>query len=207
MSFLVSVLLIWLVAVISPGPNLFLVLRYSLIGQRPQALAAAAGIASGTMVWGLAGLLGIVSLFVTFPQLFLFLKLAGAAYLAFTGLKMLRAAWRNDYSPATAEAPKTKASPRRAYGAGVVTNLSNPKTAIFVSALFAAAMPESLPLPYGLLGVGVMASVSIVWYSLVAFLFTTQRVSKMAHRIRRWIDGIAGLAFLLFAGRLVLDRR
>ena len=206
MVFLGSILVIWALAVVSPGPNLFLVLRYSLSGQRPSGLAAAAGIACGTFLWGLAGLLGLASLFQAAPALFLVMKIFGASYLAYCGAKMLKAAWANSYEETITDGTSQR-SLAKAFRSGLVTNLSNPKTAIFVTALFAAAMPQSLPLPYGLGGVFLMMVISVAWYGLVALLFSSRRVSAMAKSIHRSIDAIAGVAFLLFAGKLVLSQK
>ena len=170
-------------------------------------MAAAGGIACGTFLWGLAGLFGLASLFQAAPSLFLIMKMCGAGYLAYCGVKMLRAALANSYAEEISEGTSQR-SIGKAFRTGLVTNLSNPKTAIFVTALFSAAMPQSLPLfPYGVMGVFLMMSISIAWYGLIALFFSSQRVSAMAKSIRRSIDTIAGVAFLLFAGKLVLSQK
>ena len=206
MVFLGSIFVIWALAVVSPGPNLFLVLRYSLSGERRSGLAAVGGIACGTFLWGLAGLLGLTSLFQTAPTLFLVMKLCGASYLAYCGVKMLKAAIANRYEE-TITVGTSQRSVATAFRSGLVTNLSNPKSAIFVTALFAAAMPHPLPLAYGLCGVLLMMSISIIWYGLVALLFSSRRASAMAKTIRRTIDAVAGAAFLIFAGKLMLSQK
>ncbi|WP_319530257.1 LysE family transporter [uncultured Cohaesibacter sp.] len=205
MDFLLAVLLVWALAVVSPGPNFFLILRYSLIGRRSEALLAALGIAGGTFVWGVAGWLGIASLFKSFPELFMGIKLLGAAYLVFVGVKMLRAAIINRYA-ASITPEDSPPSLIRAFRSGAITNLSNPKTALFVSALFAAAMPEGISVWLGLGGALTMVAISIFWYGMVAFALTTPAVSRRAMHLRRWIDAFAGAAFLLFAGKLALSR-
>ena len=84
---LLSLALLWSVAVITPGPNFFTTAQLAAGCSRRHGLFAALGVASGTLLWGLAGGLGIKSLFSAAPALFVLFKVAGGCYLIYLGLK------------------------------------------------------------------------------------------------------------------------
>ena len=84
--YLVTVAGIWAIAVATPGPNFIVVARSALSGSRIAAFAAVAGVTTGTLIWGLAGWLGISALFAAAPTAYIVLKLAGGTYLLFLGL-------------------------------------------------------------------------------------------------------------------------
>ena len=87
---LLSLALLWTVAVITPGPNFFTTAQLAASCSRRHGLFAALGVASGTVLWGLAGGLGIKSLFTAAPALYLAFKIAGGCYLIYLGLKQFR---------------------------------------------------------------------------------------------------------------------
>lgn len=73
--YLLTIAGIWAIAAATPGPNFFVVAQSALSGSRMAALAAAAGVATGTLVWGFAGWLGISAMFSAVPTAYLLLKL------------------------------------------------------------------------------------------------------------------------------------
>ena len=87
---LLSLALLWSVAVITPGPNFFTTAQLAAGCSRRHGLFAALGVASGTLLWGLAGGLGIKSLFSAAPALFVLFKVAGGCYLIYLGLKQFK---------------------------------------------------------------------------------------------------------------------
>jgi RhtB (resistance to homoserine/threonine) family protein len=199
-----SVAAIWTVAVVTPGPNFFLTVRTALGRSRPAALWNVLGIACGTVTWGLCGFFGLTLLFRAAPWLFGTLKLAGGGYLIYLGLKLIGGSLATPAEDAHAiDAP---AGAVAAWRAGLLTNLSNPKTAAFVTSLFAASMPAVAPVWLGLASVALMTSLSLAWYAAVACLFSIPRCTRFYRRARRWIDRSAGLIFIGFGARLAADR-
>ncbi|WP_275540461.1 LysE family translocator [Rhizobium tubonense] len=79
--YLLTVASIWTIAALTPGPNFLLVVRVGLTGPQIVAVAAVAGIITGTFFWGLAGWLGIGSLFTAAPFAYAVAKMAGGVYL------------------------------------------------------------------------------------------------------------------------------
>lgn len=85
-----------------------------------------------------------------------------------------------------------------AFWMGVVTTLTNPKSALFVASVFATVIPSHPSLKLGLLATIVMRGISLVWYGAVACLFATKSVSRACSRGRRRIDRAAGGFFIVF---------
>lgn len=204
--FLVSVATIWAVAAITPGPNFFIVVRTALEGSRNAALAVIAGVVLGTLSWGVAGWLGISALFAAAPFAYLFLKIAGGAYLLWLGAKLL---WRTCQG-ATGAGPdlaQPGLSARQAFLSGLATNLANPKSAFFVASLFAATLPAQHSWLQGAAAVATMVLVSSLWYTFVLIVLRNPAVAGAYMRGRRVIDAAAGAIFMGFGFKLLTSAR
>lgn len=202
---LLSLALLWTVAVITPGPNFFTTAQLAASCSRRHGLFAALGVASGTVLWGLAGGLGIKSLFTAAPALYLGFKIAGGCYLIYLGLKQFRR------KPAVAvDANGLAHEPTRslfsAYRLGFLGNMTNPKSALFVATIFATSMPATLPPALLALAVLTMASLSFCWYCSVALFFASSRVAGAYGRSRKWLERFAGSCYVLFGSHLLASR-
>ncbi len=194
-SMIWTVAALWLVAVIIPGPNFFAVARVAAAQSRRAALLTTAAIGIGSTCWGLAGLFGVHALFALAPWLYAGLKLLGAAYLAYVGFRILAGSFRP--APTTA-----RESPGAAFRFGLITSLSNPKSALLVAALFTATLPPDAPLAVGLLTVAEMVAISLAWYGTLACAISARPVAALFRRFRAWIDRAAGIIFVGFSARL-----
>jgi threonine/homoserine/homoserine lactone efflux protein len=201
---LVSLALLWTVAVVTPGPNFFNTAQLAASCSRRHGVVASAGVATGTILWGLAGGLGIKSLFTAAPMLYLAFKIIGGCYLIYLGLKLFkRSATSMGQSPLPDAARRSLFS---AWRLGLLGNLSNPKAALFVATIFASTMPPS-PSPVLLtFAVIVMATLSFSWYSSVALLFSSERMATLYSRSRKWLDRFAGGCYVLFGSHLIANR-
>lgn len=201
---LVSLALLWTVAVVTPGPNFFNTAQLAASCSRRHGVVASAGVASGTIIWGLAGGLGIKSLFTAAPMLYLAFKIIGGCYLIYLGLKLFKRS-----APTAGQTVLPDATRRSLFSAwrfGLLGNLSNPKAALFVATAFASTMPPS-PSPALLtLAVITMATLSFSWYSSVALVFSSERMASLYARSRKWLDRFAGGCYLLFGAHLVANR-
>ncbi|QVW22481.1 LysE family transporter [Pseudomonas hormoni] len=201
---LLSLALLWAVAVVTPGPNFFNIAQLAASQSKRHGVVAALGVATGTVLWGLAGGLGIKSLFSAAPTLYLGFKIAGGCYLIYLGLKQFRRK-----PPVVAGSGSIDGAGRTlwsVYGQGFLGNMTNPKSALFVATIFATAMPASVPPMLLALAVLTMATLSFSWYSGVALLFSSRRMAKAYDRSRRWLDRFAGSCYLLFGAHLVANR-
>ncbi|AWN15331.1 LysE family translocator [Salinisphaera sp. LB1] len=193
---------LWLLAAISPGPNFVLVARTAARHRARASLFAVAGIASATLVWGLAGALGIRGLFLAAPWAYIGLKLVGGAYLIGLGLAMLRASTRpGDGPPRAHDQPAARAL----FRTGLITNLANPKTAVFVSSLFATVMPPQASIGWSLAAVVMMALISASWYAVVALVLSRPPALALFSRVRTAFDRLVGIALAGFGTHLILS--
>jgi len=195
----VSVAALWTLAVVTPGPNFLAAARVAAARSRPAGLAAVAGIGIGTTMWGLAGCFGVQAMFALAPWLYGALKLLGACYLIVVGARVIA----GSFGAEPAERPLATGP---AFRLGLLTSVSNPKSAILVGSLFAAALPPDAPLATGLLAVAEMVAISVGWYGLVVLLLPTRPAAAAYRRLRRAIDRVAGAIFIAFGARLILDR-
>lgn len=202
---LLSLALLWAVAVVTPGPNFFNIAQLAASRSRRHGVVAAMGVATGTVLWGLAGGLGIKSLFSAAPTLYLGFKIAGGCYLIYLGLKQFKR------KPAVMASnggslSGTGSTLLSAYVQGFAGNMTNPKSALFVATIFATAMPASPPVMLLALAVLIMSTLSFTWYCSVALLFASRRMASAYERSRKWLDRLAGSCYLLFGAHLVASR-
>jgi RhtB (resistance to homoserine/threonine) family protein len=159
--------------VITPGPNAALILRTVGARGRATGFGNLAGIVSGFYFHAMCSALGLSLLLVRSPELYTAVKWLGAAYLVYLGIKTLRQAF---YSNGAGNAPAASTSAfarvRNAYFEGLLTNVLNPKVALFYLSLFPqfikghdAVMTQSLML------VSIHAALNFLWFSSITLLF------------------------------------
>jgi threonine/homoserine/homoserine lactone efflux protein len=200
------------ILVLIPGPDSLLVLGRSLFEGRRAGWTAAAGTMTGNVAHAALAAVGISALVAASPALFDALRLAGAGYLAWLGLRSLRAAhraWRSgDGSPAFTAAPPAGAG--RVFAHALLTNLLNAKVILFYLAFvpqFVAPALGSVALQTFLLGLVLTAMGALYHLALAAAAAGAASRVAASRRFRAAIDGLAGILFLGFAARLFLTER
>ncbi|MBS0986594.1 LysE family transporter [Acetobacter thailandicus] len=204
LSVVATVSAFWLVAMIVPGLDFLLVTRLAVMRGKAAALRATFGVAVGVGIWGLAGFFGVRTLFIAAPWLYMLLKIVGGLYLFLTGFRLFMSSWQKK----TAQSGHTElvSGTTRAFRAGLLTNLANPKAPVFVSGLFAAALPQHASVQLGLTCVAAMFVIAVAWFALVATLLSLESVSRIFMSFQKWIDRCAGLAFMALGLRFVTER-
>jgi len=208
MTDLQALLLLWAVhmlAVMSPGQSFLLVSRTALSAGRGAAFASAAGMAAGIAPWAIAAMLGLALLFAQAQWLYALIKIVGGAYLIYLAIMV----WRHAPEP-IAVAPQ-QASARTAlmpaFRDAFLTQITNPKVGVFFGSIFVTVLPPEAPL---WLNAAIFALVffnELVWYALVAVLFSSGGPRTAYLRLKPWVDrAMAGLLALIGA-RLIIDHR
>lgn len=205
-SVLLSVAAIWCVAIITPGPNFFVTAQTGIAHSRKLALAVVPGLGLGTAIWGLAGFFGVTLLFAAAPWTYLALKVVGGAYLIWLGARLLFSSFRTTCREKQNPRFISTGNQQSAFRLGLLTVMANPKTAAFVTSLFASTLPEQPSLSLGILSVLLMACLSMSWYSVVACVFSTHSLGTLYERGHRWIDRIAGAIYIGFGAQIVANR-
>jgi threonine/homoserine/homoserine lactone efflux protein len=179
-----------LLAAMSPGPDFVIVTRSAALSGRRAGLACAAGIASGVFAWAVATGLGMAGLLAASAVAFTVVKLVGAAYLVLLGVRSLLAARRGEY--ADSEVTTSVRGPVAAFRQGLLTNLFNPKVAVFFIALLPQFIPaEPTMLDSVVLG-AVAATVSLVWFTVLVSVVGAMRALFTRTKVRRAIDAVMG---------------
>jgi len=200
---LFAILAALLVGAMSPGPSFVLVSRIAVTQSRANGLAAALGMGvGGTFFAGLA-LLGLIALLDQVETLYLALKLAGGVYLVWLGIRM----WRGSNRPLASSdgtVPRDRAA-SRALLFGLLTQLSNPKTAILYGAIFAALLPAAPP-PWLVLTLPPLVfMVETGWYAIVALAFSATRPRAIYLRLKTALDRLTGLVMAGLGTRLIIE--
>ena len=198
-----TVALVHLLAVASPGPDFAIVLRESVSNGRHAGIWTALGVGSGILLHVGYCLLGIGLIVSQSIVLFNLLKWLAAAYLIYIGIRALQA---RPADPASAElAPLAARSPRAAFARGFVTNGLNPKATLFFLSLFTLVINPHTPLVIQA-GYGIyLACATAAWFSLVALLFSHSRVRSGFARMGHWFDRLMGVVLVGLAVRLVFS--
>lgn len=192
----------------TPGADFLLTVSRTLSGGARAGVAAVAGICAGCAVHALAAAFGLAALMRLHPQAFTAIQWAGAAYLAWLGAQMLVRAWRADAALADAPPPAAARPWRTDFRAGLLTNVLNPKIALFFLAFIPQFVPAHSPAPtlsFLLLGGWFVLHGGAFSLALVALAARLSRAGASA-ALRRLVQAAGGLLFLALAMRLLKER-
>jgi threonine/homoserine/homoserine lactone efflux protein len=190
-----------LLAAMAPGPDFVIVLRSVLAGGRRAGMACAAGIGAGVLAWAVVTSLGIAGLLAASAVAFTVVKLAGAVYLVFLGVQALLAARRGGY----AQVPDQNATKKNAFLQGLVTNLLNPKVAVYFLALWPQFLPAGSTAVDSAVLALVAAGTATVWFLVVANLVTVLRGVLTAAKVRRAMDAVMGTVLVGLGVRIAVS--
>lgn len=193
-----------ILVVVTPGPDMTLVARNTFAGGRITGLATSAGTCTGLLVHATAAALGLSALLLASSQAFTVVKIAGAAYLIFLGIRTIIEAGRD----ASFREGQKASDPWAAYRQGVLTNVLNPKVAVF----FLSLLPQFVDPGQGftirlLLLSGLFIAMGLVW--LTAYTLALHAVSAFVGRppVRTVIETVTGGVLVVLGARLALQRR
>jgi threonine/homoserine/homoserine lactone efflux protein len=187
------------IIIVTPGPDTALVIRNTLLGGRAAGASAALGVAVGQMVWALATSFGIVGLLTAFHPLFTVVKFAGATYLVILGAQALREAARPSAADeiAAPPVPGRKLTASRSLRQGLISNLGNPKMAIFFASLLPQFVPPGNASFSALLLRGcIFAVMTLTWLTTYAAVVAKLGEVLRRRRIRRMLEALTGIALV-----------
>lgn len=188
---------------ISPGPSFVLVSRIAVKLSRMDGLAAALGMGIGGAIFATLALLGLVAILLQVEWLYLSLRVLGGFYLVYIGIGI----WRGAAEPLGV--PKAgvarPSSTFRSFVLGLITQLSNPKTAIVYASIFAALLPTSTPTWLFLSLPPLVLALETSWYSVVAVAFSASRPRSAYLRWKVAVDRAAGAVMSLLGLKLISD--
>jgi threonine/homoserine/homoserine lactone efflux protein len=192
--------------VLLPGPDVAVVTRVALSSGRRAAAEAAAGIVAGLIVWGGLTVAGLAAILATSAQAYAVVKYAGAAYLVLIGLHTLWQTRRRpaEDSPATAD----PAAVRHPWRAGLMTNVLNPKIAVFYTGLLPQLVPAGAPTTPTLIGlVAIHVLLTLAWLNLYAGLLHAARTTVQRPKVRTALERVTGIALVGLGARVATQSR
>ena len=203
-AFILPIALGLVLAVVSPGPNFLMVAQTAMTKNRMNAVAVAAGMGVGGVVYTSLAVLGLFLMFEVVPWLYAGFKLVGGAYLCYLAYKI----WKTPTQAMSLQTGKA-AKPRQLLKSvliGLATQLSNPKAAILFAGIYATFLPQNPP-PNSLAVLCAMIFIiEFSWYSVVALLLSNALAKQFYDNYKQAICQVAG-GFMGFLGiKLVLDK-
>ncbi|GLS33419.1 Threonine/homoserine/homoserine lactone efflux protein [Mesorhizobium albiziae] len=200
-----------IVVIVTPGPDTAITIRNTLLGGRAGGVFTALGIAAGQTVWAVATSAGMVAILVASEPLFLAVKYAGALYLVYLGIQALREAMAPSQAAAVGNGlvqPSFRLRPPVAFRQGLISDLGNPKMAVF----FASLLPQFLPPGQAsfsallLLGV-VFAAMTFAWLAFYAAVIAKAGDFLRRPAIRRAVEGVTGVLLIGLGMRIAAEQR
>lgn len=175
----------------SPGPSFVMIARTAAAAGRFNGLLAALGIGIGGMSFAIASLLGLHGVLLAVPSLYIALKIGGGLYLAYLGIRI----WRGAREPLVADieaGAQARSASLRYLWLGLLTQLTNPKTAIVYASVFAAFLPVDTSLQFKSLASTLVFFIESGWYVLVALALSSVGPRQLYLRSKAWIDRTCG---------------
>lgn len=194
-----------LLLAITPGPDMAVVTKNALAHGRRGVVLTTSGIGLALVVWVTATAVGLSALLRTSGEVLVALKIVGAGYLAYLGI---RALLESRQPPGDLLAGSPPAAPAHAvFRQGFLSAISNPKLGVFfVTFLPQFVLPGQAVLPR-LLELGVtFAAIGWTWMNAYGLFVTRLRDFITAPRVRRWMQRVTGVVLLGFGARLALER-
>lgn len=197
-------IVVFSVALASPGPDFVMAVRNSVMGSRKAGIFTAIGFGLGVAIHVAYCLAGLALVIAQSVVLFSIIKWIGAAYLFWVGYHALKS---KGYTPPAegVEAPPAM-SALQALRSGFITNLFNPKATLFFLALFTQILSPDIGITakavYGLTCI----VMTMLWFSVVATVLTTPKIRSAFLRASKWIDRVCGAMFVALGIKLAVTR-
>jgi len=195
-----------LLLAVTPGPDMAVVTRNALAHGRRGVILTTSGIALALVIWVAATAVGLSALLRTSGEVLFVLKIVGACYLAYLGVRTLIDS-RRQPADLLAGAPQAAAPGIAVFRQGFLSAISNPKLGVwFVTFLPQWVLPGQAVLPR-LLELGItFAVIGWIWMNVYGLFVTRLRAVITAPSVRKWMDRVTGVVLLGFGARLAVER-
>jgi len=190
--------------ILIPGPDAAVVTKNALLGGRRAGVLASVGVSIGLTIWTVAAALGIAALLRASAVAFLALKLAGAAYLIWIGVQMLRA---RDLLGSVEERPRVGGG-ARSLRQGLLSDLGNPKIAVFFTSFLPQFVHGDGPAFASLILLGgTFAALTLLWLGAYAMLIGNASALMRRTQVRKALDRFTRVVLIGFGIRLAFEHR
>jgi threonine/homoserine/homoserine lactone efflux protein len=199
-----TIAIVHLVAVASPGPDFAIVVRNSVAYGRRIAIYTSIGIGGAILLHVAYSLVGLSVVIATTPWLFKTFSYLAAGYLLYLAVGALRSGPPSGDTVDMKDKPKPMITAKKALWIGFLTNGLNPKATLFFLSLFTAII--SIETPFAVkLGYGIYLSIATgLWFCFLSFMLSTSRVAELIGKKGYWLDRAMGVLLVGLAAKLVI---
>ncbi|MFD1744676.1 LysE family translocator [Rhizobium helianthi] len=190
------------IAAMSPGPAMMATMGAAMESGRKAGFVLGLGIVASSMFWGLLSVFGLSTLLLTYPGAVWFIQIFGCIYLLYLAYKTLRSV----VSSSELKVSSSDLSSKDALSFflhGCALNITNPKAIMTWIAIISLGLAPDAPIWVVFAVIGGTMIFAFVFYSSIAFLFSTQKMVNLYAKAGRWIDGFMGLFFIYAAFALL----
>lgn len=196
-----SIAAVLMMGAVSPGPSFISVARNAISHSRMHGLGTALGTGTGAAIFALMAMLGLQKILNDIPELYLFLKLAGGAYLIWLAFRIFRGA-SQPISLTTIQSSGSKKI-STAYREGLLTQLSNPKTAVVFASIFTALLPATIPPAFYYIIPLMSFAIDAGWFAIVALILSSHKPRQYYIRLKGAIDRVTATVLTLLGCKLI----
>ena len=189
-----------------PGIDTAQVLRSAMSGGPRLAYATLSGIMAGVFAWGIAAALGISALLLASRTAYDLVRLAGALYLFYLGLRIVIDSRSTHTTEGLAQEGRGARALAPAFSRAFIITLTNPKNGLFYIAMMPQFLPDDLPAAVGGLALATIHNLEcLMWFSLL--IWSTNLAQRFFQRptVQTWMERVSGLALIGFGIRVVLE--
>lgn len=206
-----AMLVLHLVGLISPGPNFALVVRNSLLLSRRHAFYTINGATAATIIQLIITVLGLGMLVTQSPALLNIIKISGALFLGYLGLKGLginfnffkKTSEDTDSAVAIPEQPVTE-TPQDSFKVAFMTSLLNPMSLLFYISVFSTTVRPETGLGMRFFYAFIIALTFAGWFLIVALFLSNPHIQEKFNKLKTLIDRVTGSVLILFAIKMLL---
>ena len=198
-------ILAWFLTML-PGIDTAQVLRAVAIGGKKQAYATLFGIMCGVWIWGIGAALGISALLVASKSAYLVLKIIGAGYLLYLGLKMIWESRIINSESITARIEEKKDF-RKTFNKAFLITFTNPKNGAFYVAILPVFLPEGMPAFFGGLILSTIHNLCcLVWFTMMIYGANFAKETLRKPNVQKIVERVSGIALIGFGIKLAMEK-
>ncbi|MGL1044528.1 LysE family translocator [Vibrio vulnificus] len=209
LTILLTLASVHFIALMSPGPDVVLVVQNASRYGRQTGLLIALGLSVGILLHSLLSLTGVSYLVHQQPMLYALLQLLGGSYLLYLGIGALHSVLRHWHQPSanptTSQRQCALNNKRQAFLKGFATNILNPKALVFFVSLLSSLIPTSMSLSGKATAVMILFMLSFLWFASLAWALSGNRMQQYLHKASIYIDGICGVLFCLIGAGILYN--
>lgn len=194
-----TVALMHLVAVASPGPDFAVVLKQSLQKGLKPALWTSVGIGVGILLHVVYSILGVSLVIATTPWLYKTLLYVAAAYFLWIGYSALRSKAKAPQSQISDNKVDTASTWYKAFGLGFLTNGLNPKATLFFLALFTGYIPAQASIESKMFYGAYFALSTMAWFCFLSYISNYPKIRYAYQTHGHWFDRVMGMVLIAMA--------